>query len=121
MIHETFDFFPFNISSGPDFLGFYFLLALSAMVGVAYLRRGVGARLDRSYSSASLPTSAVPATHTTPYRAHGPSAPIERKRLTVGWIPKPDEYLAIAYLKGARSAWPTPSSARRWRQECSGA
>ncbi len=100
MIHETFDFFPFNLSSGPDFLGFYFLFALSALIGVAYLRRAVGVRIDRSYSSAHLPIFTGTAMHANPYRAQGSSAPVERKRLTVGWIPKPDEYLAIAYLKG---------------------
>lgn len=100
MIHETFDFFPFNLSSGPDFLGFYFLFAFSALIGVAYLRRAVGVRLDRSHSSPPLPICTGAAANANPYRAQGSSSPIERKRLTVGWIPKPDEYLAIAYLKG---------------------
>ena len=51
MIHEIFDFFPFNIESGPDFLGFYFLLAFVVLLFAGILRAAVGARLDHAFLS----------------------------------------------------------------------
>jgi uncharacterized protein (TIGR04222 family) len=100
MIHEIFDFFPFNMASGPAFLAFYFFFALAAFVGAIYLRRAVGARIDRAIVTSTRSSAPIAGTNADPYRAQGVVAPTDRKRLTVGWIPGVDEHWAIAYLKG---------------------
>jgi uncharacterized protein (TIGR04222 family) len=100
MIHEAFDFFPFNMASGPAFLAFYFFFALYALVGAIFLRRAVGARIDRALVTPPAVVSTGAAANADPYRARGTVAPTDRKRLGIGWIPGVDEHWAIAYLKG---------------------
>jgi uncharacterized protein (TIGR04222 family) len=100
MIHETFDFFPFDMASGPAFLAFYFFFALCALGGAIFLRRAIGARIDRAFITPPGPRAAGAAANADPYRAKGVVAPNDRKRLTMGWIPGVDEHWAIAYLKG---------------------
>ena len=42
MIHEIFDFFPFNIDSGPTFLFLYLVLSAFGMVLSAVARNALG-------------------------------------------------------------------------------
>src|SRR4051812_38264329 len=100
MIHEIFDFFPFDMASGPDFLAFYLCFAIVGVFGAALLRRTIAARIDRSFVVETEPAVLVPAGPATPYRTRGMPPPPPRRRLAVGWVPKPDEFWAIAYLKG---------------------
>ena len=75
MISRTFDFFPFNMGSGPEFLVFYAGLAIGAFVLAAIARRVAGWLLDRGASS------------------------VGNARLRVGKVPHADDCLAIAYLR----------------------
>ncbi len=86
MIHEIFDFFPFNMGSGPAFLLFYLALSISGLVVAILVRSAVGASLDRSAQlSGAAAVAGAPggAPYRTPAYAHAPP----RQRLSAGWIP----------------------------------
>ncbi|AGP35080.1 hypothetical protein [Sorangium cellulosum] len=55
MIHEIFDFFPFNIASGPEFLLFYFVLSASGLFFATLARKALGASLDRAAQPGGAP------------------------------------------------------------------
>ena len=100
MIHSIFDFWPFDIDSGPAFLAFYFVLTVGGLILAVIVRSSIAQRIDReAIADDPQPVQAIPAGHGSPYRYEAaPPAPV-RKRLTTGWVPRPDELWAIAYLK----------------------
>ncbi len=102
MIHEIFDFFPFNMESGPEFLMFYLLLTLAVLTAASVLRAAISARLDRAFLASKSKEEPIVSSDEggTPYRRPGRPPRLPRQKLTVGWIPKPDEHCAIAYLQG---------------------
>jgi uncharacterized protein (TIGR04222 family) len=72
-----FNFFPFNIRSGPDFLLLYAVLGIIGLIVLMLVRRTYGGYLD------NLATV----------------GPGHDKRLQIGRIPDPAQHYAIAYLK----------------------
>ena len=84
---------PFNMASGPEFLAFYFFISLVGLLAAVLAQITWGASIDRR----AIPEeSSAPGPGARPYRAGaGPT----RRRLTAGWVPRPDELWAVAYLK----------------------
>jgi uncharacterized protein (TIGR04222 family) len=94
----TFDFFPFNIDSGPRFLVIY---AGIAIIGIL-LAKAVQARAIRRSEEATKAAMAVkeqPAGYRVPA-----GAPWAHQLLTIGFMPMREEHLRIAYLKGGNNA-----------------
>ena len=58
MISQMVDFFPFNIATGPAFLGFYAVLGVATFVIVAILRALAGRSFDQS-AAASRPNAGL--------------------------------------------------------------
>jgi hypothetical protein len=83
LIHTIFDFWPFNMASGPEFLGFYFFLAFGGVLGAWVLRTIVAGRVDREVVIEPEPVPA-PAGHGSPYRYDPTPPPPPRQRLTPG-------------------------------------
>jgi uncharacterized protein (TIGR04222 family) len=97
MIEGAFEFFPFNMASGPAFLLFYLLLAVAGL-GMAV---ALGERQARAYERRLQP----PANRRpdgTPYRS--PEGTATRFGLGRGLVPEADHCLAVAYLRGGRRA-----------------
>ena len=95
------EFWPFDIESGPDFLGFYFLLMLVALTAAGWLAHVIASRTPAKPFAQPALRAAVPPGQA--YRQPGGSPP-PRQRLTIGFIPWPDEHWAIAYLRGGNAA-----------------
>lgn len=72
---ELFDFYPFNIRSGFEFLFIYGALAVAGLLLLSVLRRSYGMRLDTQ----SMPPGGA--------------------MLRVGQVPAQEQYYAIAYLR----------------------
>ena len=92
-MNPLYDVWPFNTESGPAFLFLYAAFGIAGFFASLGLARFIG----RGRTPAP---SAPPAQPPQPYRA----APhVVRERLRVGWVPQPDEYWAIAHLRGGAS------------------
>lgn len=91
---RIFDFFPFNVDSGPAFLGIY---AAIAIVGLLLAKAAQARAIRRSEEAmkAALAVKEQPAGYRTPADRQWAHQP-----LTIGFMPLREEHLRIAYLKG---------------------
>ena len=95
---RIFDFFPFNVDSGPAFLGIY---AGIAIVGLLLAKAAQVRAIRRSEEAmkAALAVKEQPAGYRTPADRQWAHQP-----LTIGFMPMREEHLRIAYLKGGINA-----------------
>jgi hypothetical protein len=98
MFERIFDFFPFNMASGPQFLLFYAALS-AALLGAAHLGRRL---LVAGWPSSPVFEEEEGEDGEGGYRANA-GGEGKRRPLAIGWIPTPEEYLAVAYLKGGNA------------------
>jgi uncharacterized protein (TIGR04222 family) len=91
---RIFDFFPFNVDSGPKFLAIYLGIAI---VGL-WLAKAAQARVVRRREEATKAALAVKE-QPAGYRISA-AIPWAHRPLTVGFMPMREEHLCIAYLKG---------------------
>jgi uncharacterized protein (TIGR04222 family) len=87
-----FEFWPFDMASGPSFLAFYAALVVASAFASLRLGRALAERIDRGPGDAD-PTGEGGGA----YRQA--ALPSRRKRLTLGSIPGGDEVFAITYLR----------------------
>jgi hypothetical protein len=92
-----YDVWPFNMASGPEFLGFYLLISVVGLLAAVLAQIAVGGHLDRATQAET--DAAPPPSTGGPYRAEGRPRERKRRRLTTGWVPRADEFWAIAYVK----------------------
>lgn len=95
---RIFDFFPFNIDSGPAFLGIYALIAIVGLL-LAKAAQERAIRRSEEETNAALAVKEQPAGYRVPAER-----PWAHQRLTVGFMPMREEHLRIAYLKGGNDA-----------------
>lgn len=74
---DFFDFFPFNMHSGFDFLVLYAGIGMVGLVVLTLVRHTLGMHLDSLARAAGSPGM---------------------RRLTIGEVPSPEQYYAIAYM-----------------------
>jgi len=105
-VESLFDSWPFNMESGPSFLGFFALLAVSALAVATVASDRYGWVMDWAAVRAAHARTTPETTSTSadaPYRDVS-SAPRAAPRHAVGSVPGPDHYWAIAYLRQGTSA-----------------
>lgn len=96
----TFEFFPVNLHSGPEFLVVYFVIGVLGVL----LARGVQGVVLGLFDPALKPAPRSPiGTSRAPYGVPQGLQP-EHERLTIGHFPRPDESYSIAYLRGGLDA-----------------
>ena len=88
MLHP-FDFYPFNVPAGTEFLGIYAVTSIVVLLATYGVREAVARGIDRAHRPTVAPAPGGS------YR--GGAAGDE---LQIGDVPRPDQVLALAYLFG---------------------
>ena len=92
---KSIDFFPFNIPSGPEFLGVYTLIVALSLLLAKVVQRGVIGAMDGS--EAPVPRDRG---HLGGFRRPAQAGP----RLLIGELPSPDDVHYVAFLRGGEGA-----------------
>jgi uncharacterized protein (TIGR04222 family) len=93
------DFWPLNMEPGLSFLAFYFVFSVAVLASTAAIVNGILRRSDEHALLAAAAARGASATSPGSYREAQPPP-----QLTLGRIPQPEEYWAIAYLRGGNRA-----------------
>jgi uncharacterized protein (TIGR04222 family) len=92
-----FEFFPFDMESGPLFLAFYFVFSVATLFIAKRIRKArIAAKYAEPPEPAALPEPRAPV---TAYRTAVAPARAHHRRLTIGYAPGPDEVWAVSYLR----------------------
>ncbi len=107
---ELFDFFPFDMDSGPGFMAVFLLISVGLMLLGTVVRGRVARRID----AASMPepvAAAVP--------PGGPPVPTQGEpgpRLTVGVLPRGEQLWMVAWLRAGRVGVAQTLVANAWAE-----